>query len=338
MRIDLLRAARPGRRLTQALVVLGAVMATGTAGYMAIAGMGFVDALYQTVTTLSTVGFREVTPFGTPEKIFTIILILLGVGTVLYTLSLIVQEALEGDIRSRFYERRMTMQIEALEDHYVLCGFGRVGQEIARELRERGVDFVVIEETPEQAARAVAFGYMVIEGDASDEHTLNKANIARARCLLAASDTDAGNTYITLTAKAINPRCFIVARAAYPHNEEKLRLAGADRVVSLYSMGGRRMVLSAIQPLAADFMDTLAAGRHGDLLLAEFEVNERNGLAGRTCAELIAGAPNATLLGIRHRQGTLVVGPHNEDILHDGDIVIVLADEGDIAALSAGKE
>jgi voltage-gated potassium channel len=308
----------------------------GTGGYMLLSGMSFVDALYQTVTTLSTVGFRELKPFGTAEKLFTIVLILFWVGTVLYTLTLLVQEALEGDIRSRFYLRRMELEIEHLKEHYVLCGFGRVGHEIARELRERGVPFVIIEQTPEEAERARAFGYLVIEGDGSQERILVQAGLHQAKCLLAASDSDSGNTYITLTAKSINPQCFIVARVAYPHNEEKLRLAGADRVLSLYSLGGRRMVLSALQPLAADFMDTLASGRHGDLLLAEFEVNQENGLAGLSCADLLRSAHNAQLLGIRHRQGNLVIGPKGDEPLHEGDILIVLAEEQDIAALAAG--
>ncbi len=323
------------RRLTVALGALIAVIAVGTAGYMGITRMTFVDALYQTVTTLTTVGFREVQPFGTGTKLFTIVLILAGVGTVLYTLSLVIEQALEGDIRSRFYLRRTRMRIEELSEHYVLCGFGRVGQEIARELNERGVGFVVIDQTPEAVERARAFGYLVVEGDASDERVLIQANIARARCLLAASDSDSGNTYITLTAKSINPSCFVVARVARPHNEEKLRLAGADRVLSLYSLGGRRMVLSALQPLAADFMDTLASGRSGDLVLAEFEASETNGLAGKTVSELISGARNATLLGVRQPGGALTVGPHENTVLGNGDIIILLADEADIASMQA---
>jgi voltage-gated potassium channel len=254
---------------------------------------------------------------------------------VLYALTLVIEQALEGDIRSRYYLRRMRLRIDEIQDHYVLCGFGRVGQEIARELNERGVDFVVIEQTPEAVERAQAFGYLVIEGDASDERVLTQANIGRARCLLAASDSDSGNTYITLTAKSINPSCFVVARVARPHNEEKLRLAGADRVLSLYSLGGRRMVLSALQPLAADFMDTLATGRSGDLLLAEFEASGANGLAGKTVAELIAGARNATLLGVRQAGGDLHVGPREDTVLGEGDIIIILADEADIASMQA---
>ncbi len=322
-------------RLQVALGLFGVVIVVGTGGYLLLTDMSFVDALYQTVTTLSTVGFRELATFDTKAKLFTVVLILFGVGTVLYTLSLVMEQVLEGDLRSRFYARRMTMQIAELSGHYILCGFGRVGQEIARELKERGVDFVVIEQTAEQYERARAFGYLVINGDASDERVLNQSNLRTARCLLAASDSDAGNTYITLTAKSMNPGCHVVARCGLPHNEEKLRLAGADRVLSLYSLGGRRMVLAALQPLAADFMDTLASGRHGDLVLAEFEVNPDNALAGRKVGEILIGCASATLLGIRHATGQLEVGPKNDVLLNEGDIIMVMAEERDIAALNA---
>ncbi len=331
-----LLAILPSRRLLAAVVVLAAVTAIGIVGYVALADMSAVDALYQTVTTLTTVGFREVRPFNTAAKLFTVGLVSLGVAAFFFTLTVAIEEALATDYRTRFAQRRMRMEIDRLENHAILCGFGRVGQEVAREFRERGVPFVIIESNPQQVELARSFGYLVVEGDAADERVLNRAGIARARTLLAASDSDAGNTYITLTAKAINPNCYVVARVGYPHNEEKLKLAGADRVLSLYTLGGRRMVLSALQPLAADFMDTLAAGRHGDLVLAEFEVSAGNPLAGRTCAELLANTRNATLLGIRTHDGELVVGPRGDYILSPGDIVIVLAEERDIAAMSAG--
>jgi voltage-gated potassium channel len=330
---DILRSIPVSRPLQLALSLTAAVIAFGVVGYMLLSGMSFVDALYQTVTTLSTVGFRELAPFGTAEKLFTVVLILTGVGTALYTLTLIVQESLAGDLRSRFHRRRMELEIERMHDHYVLCGFGRVGQEIARELSERHLEFVVIEERAESAERARAFGYHVIHGDGSEERVLVQANLPRARCLLAASDSDAGNTYITLTARSLAPSCFIVARAGFPHNEEKLRLAGADRVLSLYSMGGRRMVLQALQPLAADFMDTLATGRHGDLILAEFDVTAESGLPGKSCHELVAGARNATLLAIRHTDGSMTVGPRDADTLREGDIVIVMAEEADLGSM-----
>jgi voltage-gated potassium channel len=320
-------------RLRWALAGVAFAISVGTVGYMALTGMSFVDALYQSVTTLSTVGFRELAPFGTAEKLFTIGLILFGVGTVLYTLTLIVQEALEGDIRSRYFRRRTELEIQQLTGHFIVCGFGRVGAEVARELAEREEPFVVIERDPARAESARALRHLVVEGDAEDERVLATAGLPRARALLAVSDSDAGNTYITLTAKAVNPGCYVVARVAAPANDDKLRLAGADRVVSLYSMGGRRIVLSALQPLATEFMDTLASRRREGLVLAEIEVDDENGLAGSTCGQLLDGVSQATLLGVRHRAGSVVVGPANDEPLHEGDIVIVLATEDDLARL-----
>lgn len=307
----------------------------GTGGYMVVEGMGFLDAFYQTIITISTVGYAEVEPLDTGGRLFTSGLIVFGVAAFLYAVTVAVQEAIEGDIRSRLYLRRERVKIDELSNHAIICGFGRVGQEIAREFQERGVKFVIVDNTPMAVDRARSFGYLVVEGDATDEHALNLAGLVNARTLLAASDSDSGNTFTTLAAKSINPSCYVVARVAYPHNEEKMRLAGADRVLSLYKIGGRRMVLSALQPLAADFMDTLAAGRHGDLILAEFEINEQNGLAGASCGEMLRGTTNATLLGVRLRDGSLIVGPSNQHLLQDGDIVIMLAEEKDIATLQA---
>ncbi len=332
---DALKPFIPSARLQGALALFLAAIAGGTAGYMVLSGMTFVDALYQTVTTLSTVGFRELKPFGTTEKLFTVFLIVFGTGTALYTLTLAIQETLEGDYRSRLYRRKERMQIEDLDQHNVVCGFGRVGQEVAREFRERGVPFVVIERNPEQVELARAFGYLVVEGDASAERSLIEAGIGRAKSLIAASDSDSGNTYIALTAKSINPRCYVVARASSLHNEEKLRLAGADRVLSLYAYGGRQMVLSALQPLAADFMDSISSGREGDLVLAEFEANSTNGLAGKTVGELLHDTLTVSLLGVRRQGGGIVVGPSADYLIAEGDITIVLGTEPEIAAMVA---
>jgi voltage-gated potassium channel len=335
IRLAYIRALRPSPRLRLSLLLFGVALTMGTVGYWLIEDFTLVDAFYQTVITLSTVGFAETEPFDTAGKIFTSFLIVFGVGTVLYTLTLLVQEAVESDVRSKLYLRREHMNIEELEGHAIICGFGRVGMEIAREFRERGLDFVVIDDRPSQVDIARGFGYLVLEGDATEDFTLNRAGIHRAKTLLAASDSDSGNTFITLAAKSISPSCIVVARAALPHNEEKLRLAGADRVISLYQIGGRRMVLSALQPMAMDFMDTLTSGRHGDLVLAEFEVNEQNGLSECTCATMLRGTNGATLLGVRRANGELIVGPPDDCVLMTGDIVIALAEEEDIATIQS---
>ena len=334
-RLGLLGAIRPSPRLQLSLLLFGMAMAMGTVGYALIEGYSVGDAFYQTVITLSTVGFDENEPFSTAGKVFTSFLIIIGVGTVLYTLTLIVQEAVESDVRSQLYLRRERMQIEELEGHAIICGFGRVGQEIAREFQERGLEFVVIDDRLSQVEIARRFGYLVVEGDATEDRTLNLANIHSAKTLLAASDSDAGNTFITLAAKSMSPGCLVVARAGSQHNEEKLRLAGADRVISVYQIGGRRMVLSALQPMAMDFMDTLASGRHGDLVLAEFEVNEINGLSETTCGEMLRGTTSATLLGVRHGDGHLEVGPPNDRVLQAGDIVMMLAEEEEISHIQS---
>jgi voltage-gated potassium channel len=258
---------------------------------------------------------------------------LFGVGVAFYILTTLVATVVEGDLGLALGVRRMKGRIEALSDHYVLCGFGRVGEEIAREFTDRKVPFVIVESVPESLERARKKGYLIVEGDAATDATLLEAGVMRARCLLAASDSDAGNTYIVLTAKALNPRLFVVARAGQPVSEERVRRAGADRVISPYSIGGRRMALSALQPLVLDFIDTLAAGRHGEQILAEIAVTEESGLAGLTIDGCFISCPGATVLALQKPTGPIQVGPRPTTVLEVGDRLMVLGDEEDLQAL-----
>jgi voltage-gated potassium channel len=200
-------------RLFTGLLVFALLLTTGTGGYMIIERWSFFDALYMTVITITTVGYGEVRPLDTEGRIFTIFLVLFGVGTAIYLLTTFVALVIEGDLGAAFGVTRMKSRIEQLNDHAILCGFGRVGEEIAREFVERGVPFVVVESNPETVQRAVDAGYLLIQGDASIDSVLLEAGVKRARTLLAASDSDSGNTFITLTAKALNPGMFVVARA-----------------------------------------------------------------------------------------------------------------------------
>jgi len=228
----------------------------------------------------------------------------------------------------------MRGKIEALRDHYILCGFGRVGDEIARDLAARRVPFVIVDSNPEATERARKQDYLLVEGDASSDATLLEAGIQRARCLLAASDSDSGNTYIVLTAKALNPRLFIVARAGQAASTTPMLRAGADRIISPYSIGGRRMALSALQPLVVDFIDTLATGRHGEQILAELEVSEESRLAGMAIEGCFQTCPGATVLALQKATGAIQVGPRGNTVLELGDRLIVLACEADLEALS----
>jgi voltage-gated potassium channel len=301
---------------------------------MAIEGFSFLDALYQTVTAVTTAGFGEINPLGSGGRIFTIVIIILGIIVILYVLTAVMQVAVEGELENLLGVRRMKGKIEALRDHYILCGFGRVGAEIARDFIARGVPFVIVDSNPEAIERARKQDYLLVEGDATSDAALLEAGIQRARCLLAASDSDSGNTYIVLTAKAVNPRLFVVARVGRPASTTPMLRAGADRVISPYSIGGRRMALSALQPLMVDFIDTLAAGRHGEQILAELEASEESGLAGMTIEGCFRTCPGATVLAVQKASGATQVGPRGTTVLELGDRLIVLGYEAELEALS----
>jgi voltage-gated potassium channel len=328
------RRLTPWRRLAIGGTAALIVWAVGIVGYMAIEGFSFLDAVYQTITAVTTAGFGEINPLGSGGRIFTVAIIILGVIVILYVLTAVMQIAVEGELENILGVRRMKGKIEALRDHYILCGFGRVGEEIAREFTERRIPLVIVDSNPEAIERARKHDYLLVEGDASSDAALLEAGIERARCLLAASDSDSGNTYTVLTAKALNPRVFVVARVGQVASRTRTLRAGADRVISPYSIGGRRMALSALQPLVLEFMDTLATGRHGEQILAELEVSEESGLAGRTIEECFRTSPSATILGLQKPSGAIQVGPRGTTILELGDRLMVLGNETDLEAIS----
>jgi voltage-gated potassium channel len=305
----------------------------GVLGYMFIEGWSFLDALYMTVIAVTTVGFQEVAPLSDGGRVFTIFLVLFGVGVAFYILTSLVATVIEGELGFILGVRRMKGKIGALRDHYVLCGFGRVGEEIAGEFEHRGIPFVIVDSNPDAIERARKQDYLLIEGDASSDTVLMDAGIQRAHCLLAASDSDSGNTYIVLTAKALNPRLLVVARVGQPASMTPMLRAGADRVISPYRIGGRRMALSALQPLVLDFIDTLATGRHGEQILAELEVSEESGLAGRTIENCFRTCPGANILALQKASGAIHVGPRGSTTLDLGDRLMVLGNEAELEAI-----
>jgi voltage-gated potassium channel len=322
----------PRRRVAAGLVIFSALVAFGTAGYMVFEGWSFTDALFMTVTTITTVGY-QVEPLGTGGRAFTIVLVLLGVGTAFYLLTTFVAMVIEGDLGAAFGVTRMKGRIDALSNHHILCGYGRVGEEIAREFADRKLAFVVVESNPAVLGRAVEAGYLVIEGDATSDEVLLQAGVLRAHALLAASDSDSGNTYITLTAKALNPAVFVIARAGKRDSEARAIRAGADRVISPYALSGRRMALSAIQPNIVDFVDTLAVGRKAGQILAEIEVTEESGLFGLYVRHMLEASP-VTILGVQRAGGELIVGPRDDVRLEMGDRLMVVGPEDAVAAAS----
>ncbi len=305
----------------------------GTAGYLIIEGWGFLDAIYMTVTVLTTIGFREVRPLDDAGRIFTIVLAIAGVGGIFYALISVFQFVLEGELGQLLGVQRMKGRIERLKDHYILCGFGRVGEEIAHEFVTRDLPFVVVESNPEAIERAQRRGCLILVGDATSDAILREAGVERAKCLLAASDSDAGNTFIVLTAKALNPGLFAVSRAAHPESEARMTRAGADRVFSPYVIAGKQMALTALQPIVVEFIDTLATTREGAPVLAEIEASRETGLTGRTIHEVLHSCRTVVVLGLQKSTGELRAGPPGDTVLEEGDRVIVMGQEEELEAI-----
>jgi voltage-gated potassium channel len=321
--------------IVRAGLVLITVTVTGTAGYMIFEGWPFLDALYMTIIVITTIGFGEVRPLDDSGRIFTIALAVFGVGGIFYALIAVFSFLVEGELGAILGVQRMKSQIEQLRGHYILCGFGRVGEEIAREFAGRDITFVVVEITPEAIERAQKRGYPLLVGDGTSDEVLREAGVERARCLLAASDSDADNTFIILTAKALNPSIYVVARAAHPDSQPRMLRAGADRVFSPYVTAGWQMAVSALQPSVVEFIDTLATGQAGERILAEIDVSADSGFVGQTIEQALRENESILVLGIRRRSGEVLVGPAPETSLQPGDRVIVMGADAELEAIQA---
>jgi voltage-gated potassium channel len=324
------------RRIGIALLAVLAVMAGGTAGY-AVLGFSPLDAVFQTVTTITTVGFREVQPLGEAGKIFTIVLILAGVGTVLYAFGVVIESLLEGHLRHHFERRRMERNIARMTGHTIVCGWGRVGRAVGGYLAGQDADVVVVDLSPERVAAA---GHPALAGDVTDDDVLRKAGIMRARALVAAINTDAENVYVTLSARALRPDLVIIARAKTEASEPKLLRAGATRVVNPQRIGGQRIAAAALQPNVVEFLDVVMHDGSLEFRLEEVAVRPGSRIAGRTLAEAeLDDTTGALVLALRGHDGAFVANPPQHAPVHSGTVMIAIGTQPQLAALrrAAGR-
>ena len=316
------------RQLTLPLALLAGVFGVGIVWYERIEDFTFLEAIYQAVTTLSTVGFDEVQPLDTSGRVFTIVFILVGIGLMFYTATALVETVVAGEVREMLGRRRSGRKVQRMEQHVIVCGFGRVGREIAVDLHDHGVGLVVVDQSHDALVEAEEHGFTVVQGDATEELVLRAAGVERARGLVAAADSDVENTYIALTGRALNPELFIVARAGSSAAEQRMKSAGANRVVSPYQIAGRRMALAIVQPLVLDFVDVLATrGTADDKILAEIVIDETSGFAGRTISEVFGSIDGMRLLGLENAEGGMVVGPPGSTDLKLGDRLMVYGEQ-----------
>src|SRR6266571_6655404 len=272
------------RHLRIAIILVLSVLVLGTVGYMLIEQLAFADALYTTIDMMATVG-DVVHPLSGPGRMFSIVVIVLGVGSLLYTFGAGMEFIIEGHFSQAIRRRLMENKIAALRNHYIICGYGRVGLQIAEEFAAARLPFVVIDEKESNVGNCIERGYLAQQGDATSDDVLREAGIQHAKCLLVATDNDATNISITLTARHLSSKLFIVARANHNETEAKLKLAGADRVLSPYTIGGHRMANLALQPTVVDFFDTLINAENPDLAVQEVILPAHSPLIGHTMAE-----------------------------------------------------
>lgn len=303
------------------LLIVVAAVVLGSLGYVVLEGASLEDAVYFTVITLTTVGFREVVPLHEAGRVWTMLLAIAGVGIIFGTVG-IVAEAVLADVTSGRRERgRMDDAVATLRGHFILCGYGRVGTTVAVELAHAGIPFVIIDVNPASLEPARRDGHLVVEGDATSDAVLRKAGVERARGLITTVDSDANNVYVTLSARAINKDLLIVARANQEGTEAKLLQAGANRAVSPYTRAGRQIAELAIRPRVADFIDLALS--HGELAftIEELEVDEGDQLVGRTVQSLIEEGIHP--LAIVRGPGSYEANPPPDRVLARGDGLIV---------------
>jgi voltage-gated potassium channel len=297
-------------------------------------GWTWFDALYMTVTTITTVGGGEARPLDVGGKWVTIALVAVGFGALTYTVLRLMAYMMEGRLETFVGETRVRRRIAKMQGHYILCGYGRVGREIARVLTEEKIPLVIIDINEDSLDRAADEGYTVVHGDAAHSDTLRAANVERASGLIAAVDSDENNIYVTLSARVFNPRLFIVARANRENAEEKLRLAGANRIISPYTIGGRRMASLAMRPTAVEFVDTVLSASNAELLLEDFSITEASKSRGRTLSELIPAESSMIVLALK-RQGSMTFRPPRDMRLENGDEIVVAGSPQDMRSLES---
>jgi len=308
-----------------AAAVSFAISAFGTAGYMIIEGWTFLDSLYMVALTLSTVGYSEVHPISPPGRVFTIILIISCVSLVLYMAGIIVKFVVEGEIRSILGRRKLDKNISKLKGHYIVCGYGRIGRILCKQLAEQTSDIVVMEKSLELEPSMIEDKMLYILGDASDEAILLKAGIEKASHLIAALATDIDNVFLVLTARQLNPEINIMARAASNKAKSKLYAAGANRVESPYDIGAVSMGMRLLRPNVSNFLDIALTRRDKAIQIEEIAVAAKSSFTNIMLKDSgIRQKYNLIIIAIKKSNGEMIFNPSFDTYMEDGDTVIAM--------------
>ncbi len=316
------------------LVVLIGTVVVGTFGYSVVEpGMSIFDAFYMTVITVSTTGFKEVRNLSIEGRMLTVVLIVTGVTAIGYTAGRSVQAIfLETEL---FWRKRMLKKIEELSNHYIVCGYGRMGIQICESLSEQNLPFVVIENDEKKIERLKEKKFLFVEGDATSDEDLSRSKIESAKGLVAVVKTDAENVFTTLAAKELNPKLFVVSRAIEEGTESKLKKAGADRVVKPYELGGNRLVQLLIRPGVIDFIESVARNKEIDIGLEEISVSEKSILSEKTLIDSpIRKEMNIIIVAIYKKDGSFIYNPKGNTKIESHDKLIAIGEIDDLSKLT----
>jgi voltage-gated potassium channel len=315
-------------RLRIAVIILALVVAVGTAGFHVFEGWSFVDSLYTTVVTLSTVGYGDFYPRTSEGRLFTIFLIIVGVGTMLYAVGLLAETVVEGRLRALMGRGKLEKDIEKMHGHYVICGCGRIGYLICRELKDEGVPFVVVDSSQEVLQKIADEGFIYVKGDATHDRTLVGAGIKRAKGIVCALPTDAENLYVILTARELNQSVFILSRSEEEESEHRLLRAGANRVMSPYTLGGMRMAMAILRPAMLDFIEITTSRQSLELRMEEVAVCEGSPIIGKTLGDSeIRQNYGLIIVAVKKDSGRMIFNPVATYVIEKGDMLIALGEE-----------
>jgi voltage-gated potassium channel len=325
----------PIRKIGKGFGILLVVLAFGTAGYMLIEKWSFLDSLYMTVITITTVGYREMGPMSHAGMVFTIFVVFSGMGLIIFILGLVAQAMVEFQLGSIIGRRKLLSKIRSMKNHYIICGFGRIGKIICRELKANHIPMVLIDNGAGVELAKEQEEIPIIRGDATSEDILLGAGIERARGLVSVVRSDADNVFITMSARGLNPNLFILSRAEEEHTEKKLMRAGANRVVMPYHIGGQKMAHAIVRPVVSDFLEFTVHNRRIGLEMGEVLVSGNSQLSGVKLADSgIRQQMDVIIIAIQKKDGEMRFNPSSQTQIDPGDTLIALGKSEDISRLA----